>query len=127
MSVSIIAIDFSGLEKAFPYLSLEKGQYPTYSNTSEVAVGYSIAHPEYIPFNFTLDSVVTVTGLTNGKPNLGAPGGGDVTSSATTRSFTVTGIFAQFGRGAGINPDKTIFVPLSSGEQIFGSSRQEYS
>jgi putative ABC transport system permease protein len=123
MSVSIIAIDFSGLEKAFPDLSLVQGRYPSSSDVSSAAVGYSIANQgEGNPNNLTLNSVVTITGLTNGKVQLSKPGAGDVTSGSTTRSFTVTGIFGLYGRGAGISPDRTVFIPLASGEAIFNSS-----
>ena len=39
-------------------------------------------------------------------------------STTTSKSFIVDGIYNSFGQGYTINPDTTIFIPLSSGEVL---------
>jgi putative ABC transport system permease protein len=126
VSVSILALDLSQLKQAFPSLSLQQGALPTASDTTGAALGNSVAFPNIKnAANASVNSVVVVSGVRTqtfaffGAGGVSSSAGGS--SSGTTRSFVVRGIFNSFGQGFSINPDSSIFIQLSAGEQILHS------
>jgi putative ABC transport system permease protein len=129
ISASVVAIDFSQLSAAFPTLTLGQGAVPADSDTVGAAIGYSIAYPDLQgASNVSVNQVLTVSGLGRSASfsfNGNAIGFGNfaaASSSSSKKSFVVRGIYDEFGQGFGITPDSTIFIPLSSGEQVLKSS-----
>jgi putative ABC transport system permease protein len=126
IGAQVLAVDFSRLGNAFPTLTLSQGDVPPASDTVGAAIGNSIAFPKVQGAgNFTVNQVLTVSGLGRASGfviGAGFGAGSGSTSAATKHSFVVTGIFNPFGQGFTINPDSTIFIPLSAGEQILHSS-----
>jgi len=126
IGASVVAVDFSQLATAFPSLSLSQGNAPAASDTVGAAIGNSIAYPNLTgASNFTVNQVVTVSGL--GRASGFVVGGGFGASSssaaaATKHSFVVTGIYSSYGQGFEISPDTSIFIPLASGEAILHSA-----
>jgi len=57
-----------------------------------------------------------------GGGTLSSSGGSGASSASTQRSFVVSGIYAYFGQGIGIDPDTSVFVPLSTGQLILHSA-----
>lgn len=109
--VQILAGDFSKLNAFLPGLSLETGANPSFSDLAGADIGYSIAHPDIAGApNVGVNQIVTVT-LAQG----GTIGG---TSSTGQKSFVVRGVFNEFGAGLFVNPDTSIFVPLSEGQSL---------
>ena len=121
VSVSILALDLSQLNSAFPSLSLQQGTLPTPTDTIGAVLGNSVAYPNIKDAtNASINDVVTVSGVrTQTFAFFGAGGSGS--SSGTTRSFVVRGIFNSFGQSFTINPDSSIFIQLSAGQQILHS------
>jgi len=136
ITTSIVAIDFSQISAAFPTLKLGAGSVPTTTDTLGAAIGYSIANPGLQgAANYSVNQVVSVSGVGRsasftfngasiGFGRSGTSIGSAVasSSSSTTHSFVVRGIYDQFGQGFGITPDNTIFIPLAAGEQVLRSS-----
>jgi putative ABC transport system permease protein len=124
IGAEVLAVDFTQLVNAFPTLTLSQGNVPASSDTVGAAIGSSIAYPNVVGANnFTVNQVLTVSGLGRaGGFVIGGGFGANSNSAATKHSFVVTGIFNSFGQGFTISPDSTIFIPLTSGEQILHSS-----
>lgn len=134
ISASVVAVDFTQLTDAFPTLKLGLGSVPASSDTVGAAIGYSIANPGLQgASNFTVNDVLSVSGLGrtatftfNGQSiGFGAVGGGAggaSSSSSSAKEFVIRGVYDQFGTGYNINPDTTIFIPLSEGESVLKSS-----
>jgi putative ABC transport system permease protein len=128
VSVSIIALNLSQINQVFPSLSLNQGSLPTASDTVGAVLGNSIAYPDIKDAtNASVDSVIAVSDIrTSLFVTFSGAGGGSFSfsgaspsaSSGTTRSFVVRGIYNSFGQGLNINPDDSIFIQLSAGEQI---------
>jgi len=129
VGVSLIATDLSQLQQVLPSLTLAKGSIPTSSDQVNAVIGSSIAYPGIqgasnvsIGQVLTLDNVGRST-FTFGGAGVAFGGGASPSSSATTqRSFVVSGIYSSFGQGFGIDPDTSVFVPLSTGQLILHSS-----
>jgi putative ABC transport system permease protein len=124
IGASVVAVDFSQLAAAFPTLTLSQGNVPAASDTVGAAIGSSIAYPNLQgASNLTVNQVLTVSGL--GRASgfvIGGGFGSGSSSSSTKHSFVVTGIYGSYGQGFTINPDSSIFIPLSSGEAILHSA-----
>ena len=127
VGVSIIAADLNTLQQVLPTLSLAEGTVPASSDEVDAVIGYSVAHPDLQgATNYTVGQVLTVSGV--GRSSFGVAGAGVFfggsasTSSAIQRSFVVSGIYSQFGQGFGINPDESVFIPLSAGQLILHST-----
>jgi putative ABC transport system permease protein len=134
VGVTVIATDLTQLEKVLPTLTLLSGSVPSPSNQVGAVIGYSVAYPEIQgATNVSVGQVLTLTNVGRSAFTFGgggvAFGGGSVsasgvapTSSTTTqRSFVVDGIYSNFGQGFGIDPDTSVFVPLSTGQLILHS------
>jgi putative ABC transport system permease protein len=129
IGASVVAIDFSQLANAFPSLALEQGDIPASSDTVGAAIGNSIAYPNVQGANnYTVNQVLTVSGLGRASgfvinAGFGGQSFGTPSQSAQTKhSFVVTGVFSAYGQGFLITPDRSVFIPLSSGEAILHSS-----
>lgn len=109
-NVQVMSTDLTELQTVIPSLTLQSGSLPSSSDITSAAVGSSVAYPgSSATANLTVDQVITVSGF-------GAKGQG---SSSVSRSFVVQGIYSPFGTGfLMINPDQTVFVPLSVGESM---------
>ncbi len=129
--VSIIAADLTELESVLPSLSLQLGSIPSSSDQTAAVVGSSVANPDVSGAkNITVDEVITVSQIQALSSSFSVVGGGvefqqsigggphGSSASPVTRSFTVSGIYNPFGQGVEINPDSTIFVPLSVAQSI---------
>ena len=130
VGVTVIATDLTQLEKVLPTLTLASGSVPSPSNQVGAVIGYSVAHPDIQGANnVSVGQVLTLTnvgrsaftfgggGIAFGGGSLSASGG----STTTQRSFVVDGTYSSFGQGFGIDPDTSVFVPLSSGQLILHS------
>lgn len=125
VSVSILALDLSQINRVFPSLSLQQGALPTSSDTVGAVLGNSVAYPGIKgATNASVNAVITVSGVRAQTLAFfsGVSGGsftfGGASSSGSSRSFVVHGIYNSFGQGFSINPDSSIFVQLPAGEQI---------
>ena len=128
VSVSILALNLSQINQVFPSLSLQQGALPASSDTVGAVLGNSVAYPDIkSATNASVNSVVAVSDVRTsafvsfsgaGGGSFSFGGGGSSASSGTSRSFVVRGIYNSFGQGLNINPDTSIFIQLSAGEQI---------
>jgi putative ABC transport system permease protein len=101
-SVQVMAVDFSDLGSFLPGLSLATGSEPSSYDLTSADVGWSVSHPSIVGTSSVgLNQVIKVS-----------------FQSGESRSFSVSGIFNQFGQGFYVNPDTTIFVPLSEGQAL---------
>jgi len=121
LGVSIFALDLSKLNEVFPSLTLQQGALPAAADTVGAVLGNSVAFPNIKDAtNASVSSVVVVSGVrTQAFAFFGA--GGPESSSGSTHSFVVRGIYNSFGQGFNINPDDSIFIQLSAGQQILHS------
>jgi len=127
VTVEIIAVNLTQLEYVFPSLSILNGSLPVSTDLNGAIIGYSVAYPNLSQAtNVTVNEILSVTNVGGGGGALSigptgsfSGGGGSSTSSTTTsKSFIVDGIYNSFGQGYTIDPDTTIFIPLSSGEVL---------
>jgi putative ABC transport system permease protein len=130
VGVTVIATDLTQLEKVLPTLTLFSGSVPSPSNQVGAVIGHSLAYPDIQGANnVSVGQVLTLTNVGRSAFTFGgggvAFGGGSVSASAggttTQRSFVVDGIYSSFGQGFGIDPDTSVFVPLSTGQLILHS------
>ncbi len=126
VSVEIIAVNLTLLYSVFPSLSLLNGTLPESTDLNGAVIGYSVAYPDLSgATNATVGQVLAVSDVGGGGSTItftGGPGGSPSSSSTTTsKSFIVDGIYNSFGQGFTIDPDTTIFIPLSSGEVLLHS------
>lgn len=124
--VQVIATDIAQLSKVMPALALQQGSVPPGSDATGAVVGYSVARPgTQGATNLTLDDVLTVSGMSVQSASVQIGGGLFFSSKvagpaqpSVTRSFIVSGIYSPFGQGFLINPDSTVFVPLSVAQAV---------
>ena len=130
VGVTVIATDLTQLEKVLPTLTLASGSVPSPSNQVGAVIGYSVAYPDIQGANnVSVGQVLTLTNV--GRSTFTFGGGGvafsqssfspSASSTTTQRSFVVDGIYSNFGQGFGIDPDTSVFVPLSTGQLILHS------
>ncbi|HME18442.1 MAG TPA: ABC transporter permease [Nitrososphaerales archaeon] len=125
LGVNVIAADLTQLQKVLPTLSLSQGTLPLSSDQVGAVVGYSVAYPGIQgATNLTLSQVLTLSNVGRSAFGFGFASGPS-SGTSTQRSFVVTGIYSKFGQGFGINPDTSVFIPLSAGQLI--SHSQSYS
>ena len=131
VSVTVYALDLSQLDNLLPSLSLAQGSLPSSSDLVGAAIGNTIAHPNIQgAANTTLNDVLTVSGIGRFSfITFGGGGGGGAASaspssggSGTSRSFIVRGVFNSFGQSFLINPDNSVFVSQSAGQELLHSS-----
>ena len=130
LGAQVIAVDFTQLPSAFPTLTLSQGNVPSPTDTISAVIGNSVAYPNVQGANnYTVNEVLTVSGLGKFSGFVTRAGGGGSSFSATSagaastsHSFVIAGIYNAFGSAFGVDPDSTVFVPLASGEQILHSS-----
>jgi putative ABC transport system permease protein len=107
-SVQILAGDFSKLDAFLPGLTLSTGTEPTSADLAGADIGNSIAYPNIAgASNVSINQIVTVSLASFGS-----------SSAAGQKSFVVRGIFNKFGQGLFVNPDTSVFVPLTDGETL---------
>ncbi len=128
VSVSILALNLSQIDQVFPSLSLKQGALPTSSDTVGAVLGNSVAYPDIKgATNASVDGVITVSGVRAQTLAFFSGVGGEASvfgggaSTGTSHSFVVRGIYASFGQGYNIDPDSSLFIQLSAGEQILHS------
>jgi len=125
LGVTVIAADLTQLHEVLPTLSLSEGTAPSSSDQVGAIVGYSVAHPGIQgATNLSVSQVLTLSNVGRSAFGFGFAGGPS-SGSSSQRSFVVTGIFSKFGQGFGIDPDTSVFIPLSAGQLI--SHTQSYS
>lgn len=129
VGVSVIATDLSQLQQVLPTLTLSQGSIPSSSDQVDAVIGNSIAYPGIQGANnVSVGQVLTLSNVGRSAFNFGGAGiafGGATSSSgsgASKRSFVVNGIYSAFGQGFGIDPDTSVFVPLSTGQLILHSA-----
>lgn len=132
VGVSVIATDLTELKQVMPTLTLAQGSIPSSSDQVDAVIGYSVAYPGISGANNV--SVGQVLTLSNVGRSSFTFGGGAVaftggsfsatgsSSGSTQRSFVVSGVYSYFGQGIGIDPDTSVFVPLSTGQLILHSA-----
>lgn len=104
-AVVIMGIDTGKLSSLFPGILISEGRVPTSTDIAGAVIGYSLAYPtdpEATP--------IKVFQLVTAQMPSQEPGG-----QTSSRSFLVEGSLASFGQGLFINPDETIFIPLTAG------------
>ena len=131
VGVTVIATDLSELQKVLPTLTLSQGSIPPSADQVDAVVGHSVAYPGISGANnVSVGQVLTLNNV--GRSSFGFGGAGvffvggasssaSSSSGTTQRSFVVSGIYSSFGQGFGINPDTSVFVPLSTGQLILHS------
>ena len=132
VGVTVIATDLTQLRAVIPTLTLAEGSIPASSDQVDAVVGNSVAYPGISGANnVSVGQVLTLSNVGRSSFTFGggsvAFGGGGATggsgsSGTTQRSFVVSGIYSQFGTGFGIDPDTSVFVPLSTGQLILHSA-----
>ena len=132
VGVSVIATDLTQLQQVIPTLGLSLGSIPPSSDQVDAVIGYSIAYPGISgATNVSVGQVLTLSNVGRSSFTFGggavAFGGGPASSGSsssgsTQRSFVVSGIYSYFGQGIGIDPDTSVFVPLSTGQLILHSA-----
>lgn len=130
VNVNIYALDLSKLTTILPSLGLQQGSLPSSSDPVGAAIGYSIAYPGIQGVkNSTVNQVLTLSNIRSFSlvtfANGGGPssaGGGIGTASGTERSFVIRGIFNSFGQSFLINPDGSIFISASTGQELLHTS-----
>jgi len=104
-AVIIMGIDTGKLSSLFPGISIAEGRAPSSADIAGAVIGYSLAYPTD-PDATPIKVFQLVTAQ--------MPSGGQTIS----RSFLVEGSLASFGQGLFINPDETIFIPLTAGRML---------
>lgn len=129
VNVNVYALDLSQLADILPTLGLQQGSLPSSSDPVGAAIGYSIAYPGIQgATNSTVNQVITVSGIRTssfitftGGAGPGSEASGS-SSGGTERSFVVRGVFSSFGQSFLINPDGSIFISASAGQELLHSS-----
>lgn len=130
VGVSVIATDLSQLQQVLPTLTLAQGSVPASSNQVDAVIGNSIAYPDISgATNVSVGQVLTLTNVGRSSFTFGggavafssSSGSSPSSGGATQRSFVVSGVYSYFGEGFGIDPDTSVFVPLSTGQLILHS------
>ncbi|MEM2886230.1 MAG: ABC transporter permease, partial [Thermoproteota archaeon] len=107
-AVVIIGIETEKLQSLFPGIRVREGRVPAPTDISGALIGHSLASPkdpEAKPIKiFQLITIQIMPELSGGK--------------AVSRSFLVEGSLSSFGQGLFINPDDTVFIPLTSGRML---------
>jgi len=104
-AVIIMGIDTGRLSSLFPGISIAEGRAPSQADIAGAVIGYSLANPtdpEAMPIK--VFQLVTAQMSSGGQ--------------TISRSFLVQGSLASFGQGIFINPDETIFIPLTAGRML---------
>jgi len=129
VGVSLIATDLSELQQVLPSLSLAQGSIPSSSDQVGAVIGNSIAFPGIQgASNVSVGQVLTLSNVGRSAFTFGGGGvafGGTTSpssASSTQRSFVVSGVYTSFGQGFGIDPDTSVFIPLSAGQLILHST-----
>lgn len=130
VGVSLYALNLSQLSTVFPSLGLQSGALPTSSDDVGAAIGYSIAYPGIQgAANTSVNQVITVSGIGSfsfisfaGGSGFSASSPGPSSSATTERSFVVRGVLASYGQSFLIDPDTSIFISQSAGQQLLHSS-----
>lgn len=132
VGVTVIATDLSQLEEVIPTLTLAGGSVPSSSDQVGAVIGNSIAYPGISGANnVSVGQVLTLSNVGRssftfggGAVAFGGAGASGASGSGgtTQRSFVVSGIYSSFGQGFGIDPDTSVFVPLSTGQLILHSA-----
>jgi len=131
VGVSVIATDLTRLEQVLPTLSVSTGSVPSPSSQVDAIIGHSLAYPDIAgAANVSVGQVLTLTNVGRASFAFGGggvaftsgAGSGGATIGTSQRSFVVSGIYSSFGQGFGIDPDTSVFVPLSTGELILHSA-----
>ncbi len=122
INVQSLALDLNQLNKVFPSLKLGQGSLPASADPAGAVIGNSIAYPNIKgSVNVTVSQVLTIASVrTSSFAFFSSPGG--PSSESTQRSFVVRGIFDAFGQGYLLNPDNSVFVQQSVGQQLLHST-----
>ncbi|MGQ9514569.1 MAG: ABC transporter permease [Thermoproteota archaeon] len=106
--VIIMGIETEKLQSLFPGIRVSEGRIPLSKDVSGALIGHSLASPtdpEAKPIKiFQVITVQIPPQRTEEK--------------MSSRSFLVEGSLASFGQGLFINPDDTIFIPLTAGRAL---------
>ena len=136
VGVSVIATDLTQLSQVIPTLLLQTGSITSSTDQVGAVLGNSIAYPGISGANnVSVGQVVTLDNVGRSSFTFGGgsvafggggasstSGGSGASSASTKRSFVVDGIYGYFGQGIGIDPDTSVFVPLSTGQLILHSA-----
>lgn len=134
VNVEIYALDPGQLASILPSLGLQQGSLPSSSDEVGAAIGNSIAYPDITSAeNSTVNQVLTVSNIRSAAALVTFTGGGGFggsgatsssggSSTGTERSFIIRGIFSSFGQSFLINPDGSIFISASAGQQLLHTS-----
>jgi putative ABC transport system permease protein len=120
-SATIMALDMDSLKVLFPDVTVTDGKLPSQTEFTSAVIGFQLANPsdpEITPIK--LNQIVTTSQSTSPSGGFGMLMGGQ--TSVATRAFLVVGMLDEFGQGLFINPDDTIFVPLTAGRLLTKST-----
>ncbi|MEM3404281.1 MAG: ABC transporter permease [Nitrososphaeria archaeon] len=110
VKVQIYATDLDVFLKTLGSLKLEEGTIPQKSMITSAAVGYEIIHTEDGAKLYNVGNAIS----------LKIPVIRDEKLEFKTVSLRVVGAFQKYGSSIFVNPDMTIFLPLSAGKSILG-------
>ena len=111
-TVTIYAIDLNEISSILPGLTIQNGSIVSPNFYSGADIGYSLAYPNTTGVrNLSINQVITISG----SPSFSFGGKSISGTPSKTYSFLVKGIYKNFGQGLFINPDTSVFIPLSGG------------
>jgi putative ABC transport system permease protein len=106
-----MGIETEKLQALFPGIKISEGKVPLSTEISGALIGHSLAYPINPEVNpIKIFQIITV--------QIPPQRAGEKVSS---RSFLVKGSLASFGQGLFLNPDDTIFIPLTAGRMLTNS------
>jgi putative ABC transport system permease protein len=109
----ILGIDPLILQLFFPGIKVEEGLQPSGGSSTQVCVGYKVAHPP----------VSTVaTRLYVGQPLTITAAGSD---GIKTNSYTVSCIYSKFGASLFFDADTAVVMPLPAARRLLGETRYQ--
>ncbi|WP_070807879.1 ABC transporter permease [Pyrodictium occultum] len=111
IDVTVYAVDLDTFFKALAKLRLEEGRVPSPGESVAAVLGHFVAYDEQGRRRYSPGDVVTLTYYEIGK-------GGQIRERRI--NVVVSGVLAEFGNAFFVNPDKTVFLPLSAGRRVLG-------
>jgi putative ABC transport system permease protein len=113
LKVSVYATDLDIMFKSLSSLKFENGTMPQKTMTTSAAVGYEVIHTKDGKRIYDVGNAIT----------LKVPIFKEDKLEFKSVSLRISGSLAKYGSSIIVNPDMTIFLPLSSGKAILGMTQ----
>ncbi len=110
LNVAVYAVDMNVFFHALGKLRLEVGSIPPPSQSASAVIGHSIAYDQSGRRYYTVGDVLTLTYYVFKAGRL----------HTKSVNVIVTGVLREFGNAFFVNPDLTVFLPLSAGPRLLG-------